>query len=112
MNAESMKILEKIAATKIQGTKKQKNRFLVFAMHFWGNGSPSSLDTSYIDDWVKRFNRDDEYIYADYTRLDILSEKVDGITNAKTRMRQQYTKAGWNKASIEDRIKKLYPQYR
>lgn len=112
MTEETKKILERIAATQIQGTPRQKNRFLVFAMHFWGNRNPSNLDVSYIEDWVRRFNRNEEYIYADFTRLDILSEKVDGITNAKTRLRKQYENAGWNKASIEDRVKKLYPEYR
>ena len=109
MTAELIKKLNAIADKKIFGAT-NKNRFKVFAKHFWGNRI--DVDTTYVDDWVRRFNQNEEYVYADYARLDILVDHVDGITNAKTRARKQFEGAGWNKAYVEERLSKLYKENR
>ena len=104
MTEEVIKKLNKIADDYVMGTTNKK-RFKVFARQFWGNRS--GIDVPYVDDWVKRFNRGDEYIYADSIRLKILVERVDGITAAKRIARKQFENAGWNKAYVDERVEAL-----
>jgi len=105
MTAEVIKELYRIADEHIRGTA-NKNRFKVFAKHFWGNRD--YVDSSYVLDWVRRFNTGEEYIYADSIRTRILVENVDGITTAKRLARKQFEAAGWNKKYVEERIDMLY----
>ncbi len=98
------KELESISDKKIVGSA-NKLRFKVFAIHFWGNRK--TIDSDYIGEWVKRFNRGEEYIYADSERAKILIDRVDGITKARTRAKRQFTEAGWNKEYIEKRLREL-----
>ena len=102
---ETVNTLNSMADKEILGTDAQKLRFKIFAKHFWG--SRDYVDFLYVMDWIKRFNRGDEYIYADSERTKILVDKVDGITKARVRARKQFEAAGWSKAYIEKQLKEI-----
>lgn len=98
---------EKIAALKMIASKKvmgvaNKQRFVDFGFLFWG-GQKKNMDTSYVDEWVGRFNKNSEYIYADKETTRMLI-KVDGMESARKRLIDQYKSAGWSVAGIKEQM--------
>jgi hypothetical protein len=99
---EKLMALSKIAKDTVSGTK-EKERFVKFGVLFWGK-QEKGMDTSYVQDWVRRFNRGEEYIYADNERTKLLVI-VDGKESAKRRAKQQMKNAGWGDKLVADQLK-------
>ena len=99
---EKMAALKMIASKKIIGTT-NKIRFVEFGSLFWG-GQGKGMDTDYVETWARRFNNDNEYIYADKERTHMLI-KVDGMVSARKRFTDQYKSAAWTAKGIEEQMK-------
>lgn len=98
---------EKIAALKMIASKKiigsvNKSRFVEFGFLFWG-GQAKGMDVGYVDDWVRRFNNNSEYIYADKETSRYLI-RIDGMESARKRLIAQYKSAGWSSAGIKEQM--------
>ena len=98
---------EKIAALKMIASKKiigsaNKSRFVEFGFLFWG-GQGKNMDVDYVDNWVRRFNSNSEYIYADKETTRKLI-KVDGVEGARKRLISQYKSAGWSSGGIKEQM--------
>jgi hypothetical protein len=99
---------EKIAALKMIASKKiigiaNKQRFVEFGFEFWGKQA-KGMDISYVEDWVRRFNNNSEYISAD-KELSRILVKVDGMESARNRLIKQYKDAGWSAKGIAEQMK-------
>jgi|WetSurMetagenome_2_1015567.scaffolds.fasta_scaffold63953_3 hypothetical protein len=100
--AEKKSALKELAERHIY-SKANKSRFVDFGMLFWGKQN-KAMDILYVGDWIRRFNQEEEYIYADKERTKMLI-KVDGVSNAKKHAYAQMKSAGWSAAFIKEKMK-------
>jgi hypothetical protein len=98
---EKVAALKMIASKKIMGSA-NKHRFVEFGFLFWGKQG-KNMDVNYVDDWVRRFNNNSEYIYADKETTKYLI-KIDTMEGARKRLIAQYKSAGWSPAGIKEQM--------
>ena len=98
---EKMALLKMIASKKIIG-RMNKQRFVEFGGLFWGKQG-KNMDVNYVDDWVRRFNDNSEYIYADKETTKYLI-RIDTMEGARKHLIAQYKSAGWSANGIKEQL--------
>jgi hypothetical protein len=84
------------------------NRFLKFAMLWWGR---KSFDPMYVSEWADRFAKQKEYMMADDERRGFLV-MIDGKNGSRSRYFDQLILYGWDYQKAFDKVNKETPRAR